>query len=112
MNTNKNDFYQFKKGSSKAGFYASNSEPFIVGKLVKIKDAEASIDFKAKQVDYYIAQVEGLQVFFVHAGFVKKCKQIPTDKTIKKAIDHLCSWYLQHVAKGNKSLFKNFKITL
>lgn len=109
MRTDKNDFFQFKKGSSQAGYYASKSEPFIIGKLVKIRDGEAAADFKVKQVDYYIAQVEGLQVFFVHAGFYKKSETCPTTIKIKESIDHLCAWYLQHVAKGNKSLFKNFK---
>jgi hypothetical protein len=110
MHTDKNDFYQFKKGCSQSGFYASTDYPFIIGKLVKIKDAEAAADFKVKPVDYIIAQVEGLQVFFVHAGFYKKSDEKPNEETVKKSMQHLCAWYLQHVAKGNKSLFKNFKI--
>ena len=107
---NKNDFFQIKKAGTQSGFYGANEYPFIIGKLVKIKDAEASADFKVKQVDYTIAQVEGVQVFFVFAGFYKKVKPMPSDETIKKSMAHLCSWYLQHIAKGNKSLFKNFKI--
>lgn len=110
MHPDKNDFYQFKKPNSKAGYYASNSFPYVIGKIIKIKDPEAAIDFKAKQVNYYIAQVHGLNVFFVHAGFYKKTETSPTYKQVKESIDNLCAYYLKFIAKGNKSLFKNFKI--
>ena len=107
---NKNDFFQIKKEGSQSGFYGSTDAPYVIGKLVKIKDPDAAKDFKVKQVGYHIIQVPGMKIFFVHAGFHKISKANNSDQNIINAITNLCDWYLTFIAKGNKSLHKNFNL--
>lgn len=105
-------FIEIYKPNSSGHFYALNKQPYTTGKLVKLLNEEDAIDLKAKSrtVNYYIAQVPGFKIFFIHAGFEQPPDHIVQDAEIKAHIDEMCSWYLHHKIPGNKRTIKKFKI--
>ncbi len=103
------EIIQFKKEGDRAGYYYINEPPYTIGKLVKIKDVNAAIDFtaRAKTLNYYIGHVPGYRIFFVHAGFFKKTSGLI--KKVPEQIHAICDWYLKEKTPNNKTL-KQFKI--
>ena len=95
---------KFNKLNDYAAYYRADEPPYTVGKLVKLKDADEAIDFKTRQLQYYIGQVTGYKIFFVHAGFHEVPKLIVSDAQVKHDIDNICKWYKEIVIPGNNSL--------
>lgn len=105
-------FIEVYKPHSSGHFYALNKQPYTIGKLVKLLKQEDAIDLKAKSqlVDYYIAQVPGFNIFFIHAGFEHPPDHFVKDAEIQAHIDELCSWFLHHHVLVNYKTIKKFKI--
>ena len=90
-------------------YHMVNEPPFVKAKLVKLS-ADKAEDFKARQLQYYIGQVPGFNIFFIHAGFNEVPDHIISDREIKSSIDELCRWYLTEKALKNESSIRNYKI--
>lgn len=90
-------------------YHMVNKPPFVKAKLVKLS-ADKVEDFKARQLQYYIGQVPGFNIFFIHAGFNEVPDHIISDREIKSSIDELCRWYLTEKAMKNESSIRNYKI--
>jgi len=102
-------FVQFHKENNHAGFVRLDEAPYTIGKLVKIMDEWDSIDFKARKLQYYIGQVQGYKIFFVHAGFHEVPTEIISDERIKEDIDDMCKWYKETIISQYQSL-KKYKL--
>lgn len=97
------------KSDSNAIFYRLAERPYTIAKVVFLDSNDKAIDFKARKLQYYIGQVPGFNIFFVHAGFHASPDHIVTDKEIKTHIDEMCKWYLHDKLIGNKRYTKLYK---
>ena len=103
-------FLQFHKDGDPAGYVRLDEPPFIIGKLVKIQDENEAVDFKSRQLQYYIGQVPGYKIFFVHAGFYEVPDRIISDEEIKTHIDDMCMWYKETIVPEYKSIQRKYKL--
>ena len=91
-------------------FIRMNKAPYLIGKVVKIKDPEQAFDYFVKPATYNKAQVIGFNIFIVKSGFTFRPNKLVEESTINTLLEEMCDWYLQNHIWGKRKIIKDYKI--
>lgn len=103
-------FIHFQKaGENHAGYVRQAAAPFIIGKVIKLRQQEQADNYAAKQVNYNFAQIHGFNIFITHAGFFEKPQRMIPEFEIIKALAAMCDWYYASKIEGKKIIIKTYR---
>lgn len=83
--------------------------PFIIGKIVLIKNQDDAEDYDKKQVNHVIKRITGYNIFINFAGNMGD--KIPaTESYIFKAMNEMEEYYRTDILRNSYGINKNYKI--
>lgn len=99
----------FKKNDHSAGYIRALQPPYLIGKVIKIRNQYKALDFALKPVQFCKEKVFDFNIFIIQNGFDKKPKNHVSDEIITACLKRMAVFYYQEKILHNKIVNKTYK---